>query len=178
MSLKVRKGIEPASLLKTVALAFNALREAVVSTNIHYDITRAAVDDPMEPTLPDAIACSTVAATNAATAVTLVNDVKHIYDRHAPDTYAHGTTASASITIANATDVTTGIALANNILTVYAAHRTASNVHATNDTVNLVTAATCTNTATLITLVNDEVTHLNAHITAGLAGAHLEPIDP
>lgn len=178
MSLKVRKGIEPASLLKTIALAFNALREALVSTNIHYDISRASVDDPMEPTLPSALACSTVAATVAADAVTLVNDIKHIYNQHAPDGVPHGTTASASITVADATNVTTGITLANAILTGYAAHRTASNVHATNDTVNLVTAATCTNTATLITLVNDEAVQLNAHIASGLAGAHIEPIDP
>lgn len=109
-------------------------------------------------------------ATDAATALTLVNAIKAIVDLHFADAVAHDSAVSAAITAADATDTTTAITLANDLKAKYNTHRTAASVHYTNDTTNDTTNANATDAATLAVLVNEIKADVNAHIANAPTG--------
>lgn len=116
-------------------------------------------------------------ATDAATALVLVNAVKAVVDRHFADTIAHDTAISAAITIADATDTTTAITLVNDLKAKYNVHRTAGSVHFNNDSTNDTTNANATDAATLVTLVNEVKADVNAHIASAPTGTFVNLIN-
>lgn len=175
MSLKVQKGALHA-VLNVLIAALNKLRDASVGSNIHADTTSETVIDVMNPTAT-ALQSTAATATNLATAIVMLNELKGIDNVHLVDELAHNSTVSAAITTADATNLATGIVLGTAERTAYEAHRTGAGIHFTNDTVNVCTyTATPTTEANLVTMANDLQIQTNAHITSALAGSHIEQI--
>lgn len=110
-------------------------------------------------------------------AITLVNDLKAMYEAHRVLTTGgvHGAADSTNVVSSpNATSLATAITLANDIKTQYNAHRqlTAGSVHGAADTTNVVTSANATDLATLITLVNEIRVDYEAHRVLTTGGVH------
>lgn len=113
-------------------------------------------------------------ASDLATSVTLVNEVKLVLNQHFPDLVAHDTVASAAIATADATDLATGITLANAMKAAYNTHLSAANVHFTNDGTNTTAATNASDQATLNTLLNEMKTDINAHLASAPAGTFID----
>jgi len=170
MSLKIRKGTK--AVLKALVNELNRLRDLSVGSNFHASATAgAATGDPPVATTRQVTAAT---ATDLATSLALVNDIRQVLVEHFADTYAHNTALSGSIAAPVATDLTTAQTLANECKADYNTHRTASNVHFTNDATNATAAADATDQTTLNALVNELKTDINAHINGSLAGQHIE----
>jgi hypothetical protein len=155
--------------------AHNARQEAAVTNQFHADITQKTSGYFASPTVAsDTVTAAT--ATDLATSLVLVNQIKAVLDRHFVDTLAHDTAVSATITIADATDLATAITLANNLKDMYTTggHVDASNVHFNDDSTNVVTNADATDQTTLNTLVNEIKGDVNAHITSAPIGSMVQ----
>lgn len=160
----------PDEILFALVKALNDGQDARVSSNFHASVTQTRGGDYRNPT----VASHTVAAANAtdlATSLVLVNQIKDVMDHHFRDEVAHNTATSAQITIADGTDITTAVALANDLKAKYETHRTASNVHFNNDATNTVTNANATDQTTLNTLINEIKGDINAHVTNATLGS-------
>jgi beta-galactosidase GanA len=116
-------------------------------------------------------------ATNEATSVTLVNQIKSVFNRHVVDSVAHDAELSDAVATADATNAATAITLANAMKTAFNAHGEATDVHFNDDTVNVVTNANATDQTTLNTLVNEIKGDLNAHVAAAPLGPYLHLVD-
>src|SRR4051812_44308572 len=121
MAYTTRKLILP--IVFALAKAFNAFKKevslGVATAKVHADITSKPGTDTNEfsPTrAQDAIASAN--ASDLATSVTLVNEIKAVLNRHYADTNAHKV-AFAAIATADATDLATGETLANAIKASY-----------------------------------------------------------
>lgn len=117
----------------------------------------------------------TVTAANAsdlATALVLVNQLRAVYEFHRADTLAHlAADATNAIAAPVATDLGTAVTLANELKADYNAHRSQGGVHPTADTGNAIAAANASDQGTLNTLLNELKADLNLHMAAGLASA-------
>ncbi len=171
MAINVRK--MPDEVLFALVAANNQLMLDQISTSAHLDRSVSAQTlDYANPSVTR-LSVTHAAATNPATAITLVNAIKDVVDAHFVDTIAHNTAVSAVITVADATDATTANTLANDIKSKYGTHLAAANVHYTNDGTNTVAAANATDAATLETLVNELRTDVNAHIAFASKGLYI-----
>jgi len=124
---------------------------------------------------------TTVSAANAsdlATSITLVNQIKSVYNKHVVDRAAHSTgTLSSQISTDDATNLATAQTLANAIKAAYNTHRTASSVHYNNDSTNAVSSADATDQTSLNTLLNEMKGDLNAHIASAPAGSFIRLVN-
>lgn len=157
-------------MVAALVTAHNARQEASVAALFHADKTQKSSGHYLSPVVVNDTV--TVAdGTDMATAVTLVNEVKKVLDRHHADDLAHNTATSAAITIADATNTATAVTLANDLKAKYTVHITAANVHFNNDGTNTITNANATDQTTLNTLVNELKAKINPHIISAPVGS-------
>lgn len=164
---------------KALAFQLNALRDAMVGSNIHAQVTPSApvTDDPTVTIA--ALAVTAANSSSLSTAITLCNDLLRVLNTMYADTSAHKSAVTAQLALtdlASTAVLATVQTRANALKASYEAHRTAANVHHTNDTTNTISAADATDQTSLNTLLNEMKTDVNAHILAGLAGQHVELI--
>lgn len=159
-----------------VAALNAALRDTVVvGTRFHSDQLRK---DPggsfLAPVAGAAVTIDAPNATDLATSVVLVNQIKRIYNQHRADgTYVHKAADGTNIvTSADATDLASGITLGNEIKADYEAHRASATFHFTADATNTIAAVNASDQSSLNTLLNELKTDINAHM-AGAPAGHL-----
>lgn len=108
------------------------------------------------------------AATDLATSLVLVNQIRAIYEFHRVDLHAHAVAdATNVIAAAVATSLATAITLANELKSDYNAHRSQSTVHVTNDSGNAIAATNASDQSSLNTLLNELKADLNLHMLSG-----------
>jgi hypothetical protein len=169
MAIKIRKAqlaSEPA-----VVAAINALIDARLTTQVHRDKTSTPAGDSLNPSSAT-LQVTAANASNLATSLTLVTNLKGVLAVHCADTSAHlvaDTTNDAFDGYAAASDLATAIALANAIKVDYTAHIANTSVHLNADSTNTVAASAATDQSSLNTLLNELKTDINAHIN--LAGS-------
>ena len=179
MALSTRK--MPDEVAFALVAANNQRMVDGISTFFHLDRTAAV---PTASTLdyrnPSTarLAVTLAAATNAATQLTLANELRRVINVHFADLVAHDTTSSAQVTIAVATDSATAITLANNLKSIYNTHLSASGRHFTNDSTNTIAAVDATDATTLQVLVNELRTDLTAHMASAPAGVYIDLQNP
>lgn len=174
MSVKPRK--IPDEILFALVLANNQRMTDNISTNFHLDRTNTPPTtgiDYKNPTVTR-LSVTLAAATNAATQLTLANEIRRVVNIHFADLIAHDTTSSAAITIAVATDAASAITLANDIKSKYNTHLSASGRHFTNDSTNTIAAADATDATTLQVLVNELRTDVAAHMLSAPVGLYVD----
>lgn len=146
----------------------------------HYDPTSASGDqgdfrDPAATTL----SVLSANATDAATLLTLTNEIKVVYSRHIADAVAHDLAdATNVVTNADATNTATAVTLLNEIKGDHNTHLTEAGVHPNDDNTNDVTNANATDEATAITLANEIKADVNAHIASAPDGTAVELVTP
>lgn len=144
----------------------------VSTTKPHKAKSGTTTGDFKAPTFA-VLAAASANATNLATSLTLVNELKSVVNRHFADVPPHNTSTSAQVTTASGTDLTTAVALANQLKSVLNTHETSTSVHYNSDTTNTITNANATDQTTLNTLINEMKTKLNAHIATAPSGLYV-----
>ena len=139
--------------------AINGARVAAVGSSFHPDASEVVV--------------TAATATNLATSLTLVNQLRAVFEFHKADTVAHKAADATTMTAPAATDLATAITLANELKADYNVHRASTTYHYTADSTNAVAATNASDQDTLNTLVNEIKTDLNAHMAGAPAGASL-----
>lgn len=164
MSVVIRR-LRPNALWALVT-AFNAFRKekAAADSKVHASITSQLSGSESAP-VATSEAIASANASDLATSITLVNEIKTVYNRHLADDGAHKATSTA-ISTADASDLATGQTLANEIKTAYETHRASTTYHYTADGTNTIAAANATDQSSLNTLLNELKTDINAHIIA------------
>lgn len=175
MSTEVRKGSD--NVVGALVAAHNARQLAAVSTNFHADTSQTAVGTTL--------AISVANASDLATSLALVAQVKGVYNQHVRDGVVAGNGGCGAhkeqgpvVSTADATDLATAQTLANAIKAAYTTHRASTTYHYTADATNTIAAADASDQATLNTLLNELKTDINAHIVSAPAGAMIKLIDP
>lgn len=177
MAFKTRK--IPDELLFALVAANNQRMIDGISTNFHSDRTAATPTvgiDYRNPTVTR-LSVTLAAATDAATQLTLSNELRRVCNVHFADLIAHDTTSSAAITIAVATTAGTAITLVNDIKAKLNVHYTASGRHFNNDGTNTITNADATDAATLQVLENEIRTKVAAHMLSAPVGVYIDTQD-
>lgn len=178
MAYQVRRGTE--AVLAALVTAHNNTRRAagVVGSFFHADITQDGGGDHTAPT----VATASVSATNAsdlATSLTLVNQIRQRWLQHRADDLAHKVNDSLpALTAPVATDLTTAQTLANEIKADWATHIASTTHHYTADATNTIAAADATDQSSLNTLLNEIKTDFNAHIISAPGGQSVKLLDP
>jgi len=170
--IELRKA-QHASALSVLAAQHNALREAMVGSNVHFTKTAGPPDESTDPPSESALTVAVADASSLATLLVLANDLKRVVNLHFADTYAHDSAVSGAVATAAATDLATAEALLNAIKAAYNTHRSEASVHPNDDAGNAVSAADATDQASSETLGNEIKTDLNAHMALSLAGSHV-----
>ena len=182
MAAKIQKGHTLVGL-QLIATEINRLRDAAVSTNFHASATQYLSESTDPPTI-STVQITAANASDAATSLVLVAQVKGVYNVHVVDASAHNTAVSAKNTSpdvdpssSGATQLAAAIVIANAIKAAYNTHRAAANVHFNNDATNTITSPDATDQTSLNTLLNELKTDMNAHLSGALAGYHIELTD-
>lgn len=142
-----------------MATQFNLVKKQVgAGSSVHNDITESARR------------VSSADASDLATSLTLVNEIRTKYELHRVD-YGDGLAhlaADSTNTISSpvATDLATAQTLANELKSDYNAHRSQSGVHHNNDAGNAITSTNASDQSSLNTLLNELKTDFNAHMIA------------
>ncbi len=163
-----------------LVLAHNNTRRAagVVGSFFHADVTSDTTGSFSAPV----VTAATVTAANAsdlATSLTLVNQLRVQWMKHYKDDIAHKVADTTNVLAApEATDLTTAQTLANEIKADYNAHIASTTFHYTADATNTIAAANATDQTTLNALLNELKTDFNAHIASAPAGQSVRLIDP
>lgn len=174
MAYRVRE--IPQEVLPALVLAHNELVALSVGSYFHADVTSRTTSVDYKAPTKSAYTVAGANSTNTATAITLVNECKRVYNNHAVDDYAHNTAVSAVVSTADATTLATAITLVEALFTAFGTHRTASNVHFNNDSTNTRSSATAEDESTLVAAVNEFKTDVNAHIASAPAAAMVRMI--
>jgi hypothetical protein len=135
-------------------------------------MTDPGPDDYQNPT-ETLVQVTSANATNEATSVTLVNELKAKINRHFVDAVAHDAALSDEVTTDDATNAATAIVLANDLKAAWNDHLDEADVHYNDDTTNEATNNDATDQATLNTLVNELKGHVNAHVADAPPGPFL-----
>ena len=178
MALHARKVTD--AMLYAVVAALNSTRRAagVVGSFFHADITSDQTGDVRNPSAANATV-SAANATDLATSLTLVNQLRQRWLQHRDDDLAHKIAdALPALTAPAATDLTTAQTLANEIKADYTAHIGSTTYHYTADATNTIAAADATDQTTLNALLNELKTDFNAHIISAPAGQSVKLIGP
>lgn len=179
--MEIRKGTN--GVEQALAFQLNALRDAMVGSNVHAQVTPSGPPAADVTATVAALAITAAAPTTEATRVALANDIKRVLNAHYADMSAHKSVQSAAITTADAVvgdSYVKAFALANACKTSFntGGHINTSNVHHNNDGTNTITAAAATDTTTLDALLTELKSDINAHILLGLAGQHVVLVAP
>jgi hypothetical protein len=179
MALKVRKG--SGAVQAALVSEFNKLRAqaAVSATKFHSDVTSKATTG--DHSAPAAVAQLIDApdATDLATSLVLVNQIKKYYNAHAADAVAHkAADAANAVSAVDATNLATAQTLANEIKTDYTAHIASTTYHHSADATNTIAAANASDQGTLNTLLNEIKADFNAHIQSAPTGHSVVLVDP
>ncbi len=177
MAIQVRGN--PDDVAFAIAAALNQLQTDAIGSFFHQSRTEitSTSNGHKNPTITR-VTITSANATDLATSLTLLTELKADLNIHFADTIAHNTAVSPQVATASATDLATGITLANALKAQYGTHRTASNVHFTNDATNTVAAADATDQATLNTLINELKTDFNAHFASAPNGTWINIVAP
>lgn len=161
MATVLRK-IDP--LVQTIADAHNDLKAQIgAGSAFHLDKSEETI--------------TAANASDLATSLTLVNQLKAVYEFHRVDTLAHKAADSTdSISSATAIDLASAITLANEIKAKYNTHIASTTYHYNADATNAVAAADATDQGTLDTLANAIKTAINAHMASGPAAKSLRAV--
>lgn len=167
------------TVLATLVLAFNADRRAAVSTEVHYDISGDdATGDPRAPVQADLQVTAAGGDGTLPVLLTLVNDIRYVYNQHINDTHVHDAADGTNVlTEPIATTLVEAQDLANELKSIYNAHRSETGVHPNDDSGNAITAADATDQASADTLCDELKLDLNAHMNDALAGQGIQLID-
>lgn len=153
-------------LIGLVTVHNNAMRTlAAGSSAVHADISAYPSGNAEAP----AVTADTVTAADAsdlATSITLLNQIKAVYNRHVADVCAHKA-ADTAVSTADATDLTTAEALANAIKSAHNAHCANTSACYGADSTNTVSTTNATNLATTEALATALKAGINAHILTG-----------
>lgn len=177
MGFTARKGTE--EVLYALVLAHNNTRRAagVLGSFFHADVTA----DPSGDFRAPVATAATVSAANAsdlATSLTLVNDIRKRWLQHRADDLAHKVNDGLpALTAPVATDLTTAQTLANELKADYNTHIASTTYHYTADGANAVAAVDATDQTSLNTLLNEMKTDFNAHIASAPVGQSVKLID-
>ena len=168
----------PNHLVYALVKAHNDEQVALVSTTYFHLRALTTTDEtdyknPSEATL----AVTSADASDLATALTLVAELKLKINIHFADDVAHDSAVSAQVTTADATNLATAITLANALKAAYNTHRSAANVHFNNDGTNAVAAADASDQSSLETLLNEMKGDFNAHSANAPPGTYLNVVD-
>lgn len=180
MSIQVRKGT--GEVLPAMVSSFNAMRAGVAASDskFHKGVTSTTSGDFTAKT-SSPLLVTAANATNLATSITLVNNIKKVYNLHCADALSHKeadtandvTTADAATTLAQVETLAIALKAAYNL------HIADTTYHYTADTSNAVSSADPSNNQTdTDTLLNEMKGDLNAHIVGAVAGDCLELIEP
>jgi hypothetical protein len=178
MAFQVRRGTD--AVLAALVLAHNASRRAAGESGsfFHADVTSDAGGDHRAPTATSA----TVTASNAtdlATSLVLVNDLRRRWLQHRNDGLAHKVADGLPALAAPvATDLASAQTLANELKADYTTHIGSTGHHYNADATNTVSAPDATNQATLNALLNELKTDFNAHIASAPAGQSIKLLEP
>lgn len=178
----VRK-VPDAVLFALVAERNQAKLDDVVRTNtlFHLDQTNdpaaALSADYQNPTVTR-LKITAANATNLATSLTLIAELRGKLNTHYADTIAHDTAVSAASTSVAATNTATVVTEVNILKGELNAHFTAASVHFNNDSTNTITSATATDQTTADTMLNEIKTAVNAHMKAAPGGAFINLVNP
>lgn len=178
MAYTVRRGSD--GVLAALVRAHNDTRRAVVGTSFHADVTSDTSGDFANP-VATAATVTAANATNLATSLTLVNDLRRRMLQHFGDALGHkvaDTVATAAVTLPQATILDEAVALANQLKSVYNTHRASTTYHYTADSTNAVTADNADDQTTLNTLLNEMKGDFNAHIASAPAGQSINIVAP
>jgi len=115
-------------------------------------------------------------ATDLASALVMVNQLRAVQVFHRADTLAHKIVDVATIAAPVATDLATAITLANELKADYATHRAATTLHYNADSTNTVSASDATDLSSLVTLVNELKVDFNAHMASAPSAASLRKL--
>lgn len=170
MSLQARN--TPDEILYALVAAHNQGKVDSIASFFHLSQTETTNRGNYRNQSVTRLRIASAAATDLATSLTLVNEVKTVLNVHFADTDAHDTAVSAQIATAVATDLTTANTLANALKTAYntGGHINAASVHFTNDGTNTIAAAAATDQTTLNTLANELKGDINLHLASAPAG--------
>lgn len=117
-------------------------------------------------------------ASDLATSLTLVNQMRAVSLVHRADTVLHKIADAATITAPVATDLATAQTLANEIKADHNTHAAeVATIHMAADGVNTVSTADATDQNSLNTLLNAMKTVLNAHYASGPQAASIRLVD-
>jgi hypothetical protein len=122
---------------------------------------------------------SPIASANAsdlATSLTLVNEMRAVYEFHRGDSLALKALDATALTAPAATSLATAITLANEIKSKYNTHRASATIHFNADATNTVTSADATDQSTLNTLLNEMKGDINAHLASAPASKSLRVV--
>lgn len=165
----------PEEICFALVAAHNQLQTDAIGSSFHRDRTCSSGRTDYRTFAPTRVTISATNASDLATSLVLVNQIKSVVNTHFADAAAHSTgTLSAAVTTADATDLATAQTLANALKAAYNTHRTASNVHFNNDSTNVVTSADASDQSTLNTLVNEMKTDINAHMLSAPNGVFIQ----
>lgn len=178
MAFTARK-VTDAMLFALVAAHNNTRRAAgVVGSFFHADITSTPGGDVRAPTAASAVVAS-ANASDLATSLTLVNEIRQRWLDHRDDDLAHKVADGLPALAAPvATDLTTAQTLANEIKADYGVHIASTTYHYTADATNTVAAADATDQTSLNTLLNEIKGDFNAHIISAPVGQSVKLIGP
>lgn len=164
------------AMVFALVAANNERQVDAVSTNFHADTTAVDSTDYQSLTITR-VTISSANATDLATSLTLVNELKEDINKHLVDAGSHNTAVSAAVTTATATDEATSVALVNALKAAYNTHLSAAGVHYNNDGTNTVINANATDTTTVLVLANELKADFNAHVTSAPTGAYIQLIN-
>ncbi len=162
MSFTINRFPNAVAFASVEALLRMAKAGATAASKVHASVTSKPGGDFQRPTAT-AEAIANPNASNLATSIALVNEIKAVYNRTLSDDGAHKVT-STLISTADATDLATGITLGNALKAAYETHRASTTHHYTADATNTITADDATDQSSLNTLLNELKTDINAHI--------------
>lgn len=172
--MDVRK--TPDAMLFALVAAHNQAQVDAVSTSFHANKTTVPGGEYQSPTTTRVI-ISAATATDTATLLVMVNELKTDINIHFVDAGAHDTAVSAVVTTATATNTATAVALANALKAAYNVHLADTGVHYNDDATNAVTNANATDLATALTLVNELKGDFNNHIASAPSGSYIQLVD-
>jgi len=172
MSQEVRN--DPDHIAYALLAAYNRVQADAIGSFFHQSRTENTTRGDYRNQSVTRVTVSAANATDLATSVTLVNQIKAVLNQHFVDPNpVHNTAVSAAVATADATDLATGITLGNALKAAFNTHRTASNVHFTNDSTNAVSSADSTDQTSLNTLLNEMKGDVNAHLASAPNGTYL-----
>lgn len=133
------------------AACINELKTQIgASTKFHLDASEVTV------TAAD--------ATDLATSLTLVNQLRAVFEFHKNDALALKALDATTMTAPAATDLASAITLANELKADYNVHIASATVHFNADATNGIAASNATDQSSLNTLLNELKTDMNAHM--------------